>query len=531
MARVKLDNYVVPEAPRLGVRGWLRWMWRQVTSMRVAIILLLLLAAGAIPGSILPQRPREPAGAAQFVRDNGWWGEVLDRVGLLDVYGSAWFTAIYVLLFASLIGCIIPRALAHYRALRAPISAVPTSLDRYEYREVGSSPDDAAAIVGRAVATLRPRPSLLGAISGYRVRVDERVGRAGTETAIAGDRGHIREVGNLLFHTALVGILIAIAFGALFTYRGQAIIVEGRSFTNAVVAYDTFNSGRLFNSDRLYPFTLKLDAMRSTFSASGRPEDFTAHVTLTEPGQASRTTDIRVNKPLGVSGASIYLQGNGYAPDLTFTDSDGKVAFDGPVIFLPKDAAYTSTGVVKIPDVTSGEQIGIKATVYPSALGDGTDLVSIHPDAANPVIVLTAYTGDLGLDAGTPQNVYRLDESKLSPVRDAEGGVATLVIRPGETLQLPKGLGSLTWNSLPRFAAFDLRADPSLPSLLAFAILALGGLALSLFGSRRRIWLVLHAHDGTTVVTGAALAPPHDTAVAEALARTMAAAVAKEENA
>ncbi|MEU1163986.1 cytochrome c biogenesis protein ResB, partial [Streptomyces sp. NPDC005921] len=42
-------------APGLGVVGWARWFWRQLTSMRVALLLLLLLSLGAIPGSLIPQ--------------------------------------------------------------------------------------------------------------------------------------------------------------------------------------------------------------------------------------------------------------------------------------------------------------------------------------------------------------------------------------------------------------------------------------------------------------------------------------------
>lgn len=526
MARVKLDNYAVAEAPRLGFGGWMRWIWRQVTSMRVAIILLLLLALGAIPGSVLPQSPREPVKAAQFVENNGWWGQFLERAGFLDVYGSAWFTAIYVLLFASLIGCIIPRCVAHYRELRAPISAAPSRLDRYEPKaegEVGGEPGDA---VGRVAKELRPNPSFWGTFAGYRVRVDERENGA---VVLAAEKGHIREVGNLVFHVSLVGILLSMAYGAAFIYRGQAIIVEGNTFTNSVVSYDTFSSGRLFSEDSLEPFTLRLDEFHSQFSLLGRPESFAADVTLTEPGQEPRQEVIKVNHPLGVNGANIYLQGNGYAPDLTFTDSAGNEAFSGPVIFIPKDAAYTSTGVVKVPDVTEGEQVGIKATLYPTGVGEGADWVSVHPELTNPVIVFTAYTGDLGLDDGVPQNVYKLDESQLSPVRGEDGQQAVLVLKPGETVELPDGSGSLTWNDTSRYAAFDIRADPSLPFLLFFSVCALLGLALSLFGARRRVWIIAttgsRAEAPVTLVTGAVLAPPHDLAKATAeLERAMSAA-------
>jgi cytochrome c biogenesis protein len=145
------------------------------------------------------------------------------------------------------------------------------------------------------------------------------------------------------------------------------------------------------------------------------------------------------------------------------------------------------------------------------------------------VIVFTAYTGDLGLDDGVPQNVYKLDETHLSPVRGEDGQRAVMAIKPGETVELPDGSGSLTWNDTSRYAAFDIRADPSLPFLLFFAVCALLGLSLSLFGARRRIWIVATVdarEDGqVTLVTGAALAPAHDSVkTAAELRRAMAAA-------
>ncbi len=93
----------------LGVVGWLRWTWRQLTSMRVALLLLMLLAVAAVPGSVLPQRPQDPARVAEYLADHPDLGPWLDRVGAFDVYASVWFSAIYLLLFVSLVGCIVPR--------------------------------------------------------------------------------------------------------------------------------------------------------------------------------------------------------------------------------------------------------------------------------------------------------------------------------------------------------------------------------------------------------------------------------------
>jgi len=532
--RFSVDNYAYKLAPRLGVRGWLRWGWRQVTSMRLALVLLLLLGLAAIPGSLLPQRPTNGARTQSFIDNNPGIGPVLDKVGLLNVFGSAWFTSIYVLLFLSLIGCIIPRAVAHGKAALVPVASAPSSLARYEGRLETSSPLSQADAIAAVRAWGRGH-RVWGWLTGYRVRVDERTARDGTpQVAVALEQGSLREWGNLLFHTALVGVLCALAFGSAYTYRGQAVIVEGQTFTNAAVDYDSFEAGRLFNPAWLTPFTLTLNKFDPVFDLTGRPVSFTAHVTYANPGEATKDATVKVNHPLGIDGGNIYLQGNGYAPVLTVKDAAGNVAFSGATPFLPQDGVYTSTGVVKVPDVTSGPQIGLVATLYPTAAqaADGT-VSSVNPQAVNPVILLSAYTGDLGLDTGIPQNVYQLDKTKLTPVLGDDGKPLVIDLTLGQTVTLPNGLGTVTWDALPRFVALDLRGDPSLPWVLGTALAALFGMAVSLFAPRRRLWLVFtHGEGGAgdgrdvpgglTLVEAAALAPPHDEAAARALASALA---------
>src|SRR3954451_6824857 len=95
--------------PKLGFTGWLRWFWRQLTSMRTALFLLLLLAIAAVPGSLVPQRSSDPNGVTQYFATNPDLAPFLDKLQAFDVYSSAWFSSIYILLFISLIGCVIPR--------------------------------------------------------------------------------------------------------------------------------------------------------------------------------------------------------------------------------------------------------------------------------------------------------------------------------------------------------------------------------------------------------------------------------------
>lgn len=512
------------QLPSLGFGGWLRWAWRQLTSMRVALLLLMLLAVAAVPGTLFPQRAQDPAKVAEYLVDHPTTGPWLDRFGFFGVYSSVWFSAIYLLLFVSLVGCILPRTKVHLAGVRGRPPRTPRRLGRFPAQGGGTSDDEPRVVVERAAATLRRGWSWLPFVPTYRVDVHD---EGGTWSA-AGERGYLRETGNLLFHLALVGLLVSVATGQLLHYRGQAIVVQGRGFANAQVDYDTFESGTGFDPADLVPFTLRLDEFDARFDPETlQSRDFTAHVTLTEPGDEPQQRTIKVNHPLTAGGAKVYLQGNGYAPEVTVRDASGEVAFAGAVPFLPQDEVYTSRGVVKVPDVSGDQpQIGIVGYLLPTAQRVTDTLYrSTDPQPGDPMLVLSVWSGNLGLDTGVPQNVYELDESRMEQAVDAEGDVLTLYVRPGETVELPDGLGTLTFDGLPRFVALDLRHDPALGFVLVFSLLAFAGLAASLFAPRRRIWV--RAAPGTgddagrTVVTAAGLARGDDIGLQPELDRVL----------
>lgn len=519
-----------PSAPALGLVGTLRWMWRQLTSMRVALMLLMLLAVAAVPGSVLPQRNQDAAGVIEYLADHPTAGEWLDKAGFFDVYSSVWFSAIYILLFVSLVGCILPRSAAHYRALRGRPPRVPSRFNRFPAKATATTDASPEEVADAVAARLRGSISWLPT---FRVDRGEEAarGRRPASATVSAERGYLRETGNLVFHLALVGLLVSVATGQLLHYRGQAIVTEGRGFANAVVDYDTFEKGSWFRPESLVPFSMTLDEFESEFAsdtvAFAQARDFTAHVTVTEPTGEQRPETVKVNHPLVVDGAKIYLQGNGFAPDITVRDAEGEVAFSGRVTFIPEDTMYTSRGVVKVPDVSPGlDQIGLIGYFLPTAEVDADGSArSAFPQPVDPLLVLEVYTGDLGLDEGSPQNVYELDTASLTPAVDESGERVKVLARPGETVELPDGLGTLTLGEeLPRYVAFDLRHDPSLAFVLVFALLALGGLTVSLFTPRRRVWARAYAaRDGVTVVEVAGLARGDDAGLQAEVDRALAA--------
>ncbi len=133
----------------------------------------------------------------------------MDKIELFDVFSSSWFTAIYVLLFVSLIGCLIPRLAEHLRALRSTPVRAPRNLSRLPHHHAAELSADSTAAVERVRAAL-PR---------WRLAV--RTADDGA-TELSAEKGYLREAGNLLFHFSLLGLLVAIAVGKLFGYEGPS---------------------------------------------------------------------------------------------------------------------------------------------------------------------------------------------------------------------------------------------------------------------------------------------------------------------
>jgi len=535
-------------SPKLGVVGWLRWGWRQLTSMRTALVLLLLLAIAAIPGSIVPQRTADPNGVTQWRTDNPDLYPVLDGLQLFDVYTSVWFSAIYILLFISLIGCVIPRTKHHWNAMKARPPRTPVRLSRLDDHQetVVELPEDtdAAAAAAAASDAVALAEAKLRA-SGYRV---ERYDTGGS-ASVSAERGYLRETGNLVFHGALVGVLLSVGIGGGLTYTGQTVITEGDSFVNSIgLGYTSFNPGRFVDVENLAPYALTLDRFDVTYTAlgqagQGQAGDFAANLTVTEPGEQPHPGVVRVNHPLELAGDRIYLMGNGYAPTITVRDADGEVVFREDVEFLPQDANMTSLGVVKVPDGLP-EQMGLVGFFYPSAasLHSGA-MTSAFGDLLNPVLTLDVYVGDLGIDDGTPRSVYALDTGDMTQLTGRAIDVDSLELAPGDTVDLPDGLGTVTFEdatadgapqAVKRYVSLSVHRDVGAPFVLVFAILALAGLLAALFVPRRRLWVKATPEPAATGgsalrIEYAGLARGEDPAIAAAvsdLARSHGAALA-----
>lgn len=498
------------EATReLGAIGLARWAWRQLTSMRTALILLLLLALAAIPGSLIPQRAVDSLKTSKWIDQHPRLAPVYDRLGLFSVYDSPWFSAIYLLLMVSLVGCIVPRLGVYWRALRARPPAAPRHLSKLPGYASYTTELDGEAVLETARRVLRSRR--------YRLATD-----AGEE--IAAERGYLREAGNLVFHLALLVVLAGFAAGSLFGYKGGVIVVVGNGFANSLTQYDDFDPGSLFDPGAMEPFSFTVDDFSAQWlyrgPRAGMAQKFVAPLTYrTGPGAAPRHYDLKVNHPLTIGRTEVFLIGHGYAPVITVRDRSGATVYSGPTVFLPTDQqTFRSFGVIKVPDAQPG-QLALQGELYPTyAYSRETGPYSTFGQALDPFVSMTVWTGDLGLDDGTPQSVYSLDTERLRMLTKADGSMFRVDLRPGESVDLPEGRGTVTFDGLEDWTRIQISRSPGKLVALGGVVAALLGLLGSLFVRPRRVWVRVREADGRRLVEVGGLERTEGGDVSEALA-------------
>jgi cytochrome c biogenesis protein len=483
--------------------GWFRWAWRQLTSMRTALVLLFLLALGSVPGSILPQQGQDPAAVQNYFNSHPALAPWLNHLGLFNTFAAPWFAAIYLLLFASLVGCVVPRTFRlvgprRGRIWSTPPPRAPRNLGRLPHSASYAAALPPAQAVAAAAAILR----------GKRFRLRH---PAGDEAGgwVSAEKGYLREAGNLLFHLALLGVLVSIAIGGLFGYKADKLIVEGQTFSDTLTALDEFHPGRLVTGSDLAPFQLTLTQFSASYYTSGesrgQPSSFDARVRYSSsPGATARPYDIRINQPLNVDSVKVYLIGHGYAPEFTVTDATGKVVYDEAKPFIPANTGtFLSDGVVKVLDAAP-EQLGFIGVFVPTGVTVGGTLDSAFPAPYNPAVSLLGYAGDLGMNSGVAQSVYQLDTSAMTKITSRP-----FLLQPGQSFTLPGGRGKITFTGYRQWVSLAVTYDPGQVPALICGMLALAGLLLSFLVRRRRVFVraVPAAGDGErSVVTVGGLA-------------------------
>ncbi|MGH3627897.1 MAG: cytochrome c biogenesis protein ResB, partial [Sciscionella sp.] len=496
-----------PRNPLRSVLAFARNTWRGLTSMRTALVLLFLLALGAMPGALLPQRDLNASKVATYISQHGWWGQLLDKLEFFNVYSSVWFSAIYILLFVSLVGCLTPRTFEYAGALRTKPVLTPRNLARMPHHASGEVTGEVAEVATGVKRRLK----------GWRlVTRDE----GGGVLSISAEKGYLREAGNLIFHFAMLGLIVCFALGAMYKYKGQVIVQaiggDSSQFCNSgIYNFDSFTPGLRVDGTNLPPFCVKVNDFTAHYTPSGDADYYDSHIDYQYGNDLQTGTwrpyNLEVNHPLRIVGDRIYLLGNGYTPVFTVTFPNGEKRTgatqwkpDDPTTMLSEGATKFDAPGVTDPAKQRKDQLAITGLFAPSAAFSGSLMSSDYPGLRNPAVAVDIYRGDLGTDAGNSQSIFSIDQSMVDQGRLHK--VERTNLKIGQSTTLKDGT-VVRFDKVQPWVSLEVAHDPTQDYVLIFAILMLLGLGTSLTIKRRRLWVRLTPGESTgTVVSVGGLA-------------------------
>ena len=471
-------------------------LWRVLRRMSTALILLFSMAAASVVATVVPQAPVTAQTAAQWRSGVAGPGRgvarVLDALGLFDVFGSWWFMVLLTALFVSLTGCLVPRYRSFAKVARRP-PAAGRNLARLTNSQTFSSP-------------LPPDEALTAAHRAMRRRhFRSRIITSDDERQVAAERGHAREGGSLVFHTAFYVLLAGAVIGKLFGFTGQIGLVEGGAFAETRIAYDFANPGRAWDLEDHRGFVVTLDNFDVDYYPDFTPRDFVSDLTISEQGRTVRSGEIRVNDPLRYEGMSIYQMAFGMAPRIVVRTGD-RVLLDERVLLAPTTGRNVWTGTAKVKVDDPANQLALDLALLPDArLVDGTPQIGPDPRPRNPVMLGTLYFGALGLQRPIP--AAQFDRGS--------GPKGTIMVRPGSTAELAKGSLTVEFVDLGYWSGLQVSHSPGQWLLLLGSGLILAGLIPSLYSYRRRIWVDVRPLDRGSHITVAGVALQRKAAFAD----------------
>ncbi len=414
-----------------GVDSALEQLWHVLTSMKLALVLMLAFAALTLVGTLVIQAPagvmEDPQAKSQWLAGirprYGGWTDILDRLQVFTIFTSFWLRAIGALLAASLVACTVHRIPGTWRTVARPrIDVGPAFFEHAPQHEAMTFHRPSEDVLETTRRVFRRH--------GYRtLSLDD-----GT-IHLYFDRNRWAPWSGLVAHAAIVVILAGAMVGSLWGFRdGNFMLAEGS--TSAI--------------PKVAGATITLNSFKDTYSpTNGQPLDYVSNVTVAQNGAPIATQDVRVNEPLRYQGVSFYQSFFGPAAVVTVKDAKGAIVYAGGVPLAWEATGGNKVGTFALP--TQGLTAWVVATT-------GTDDPAIKP-------------GQVAIE------LYRADTGDPVVQKSIDQGVATTI----------EGL-TYTFEREAKFTGLSVANDPGTPIVWLGCILLVVGFAVRMYVPHRRIW-------------------------------------------
>ena len=429
-------------------------LWHLFISMRTGLALMLGLAVLTLMGALIVQAPAgmqaDPQAYTTWldgVRPKyGGWTNVLDLLGLFNVFGSLLFRTLTLLLATSILACSVNRTPRLWRQAVHP--RVAASQGFFEHvrlaGQVDTKVDEAAALA-----------ALEGELGRRHFRTIVTTDAAGT--AIYADRFRWGPFGTVIAHLSLIVIMGGAVLGAAgFRNEGFAVAIG----STVPVGNDT-------------NLTIKATSFSDSYYENGSPADYASHLILYENGQQVAERTIRVNDPLRYGDIKVFQSFYGPAADVLVKDATGATLFEDGV-----PLTWASTDKTKV--------VGQFAV----------------PSKDLTVYVISAASGriDQAIKPGQMQvEIYKGNNTSVP--------VGLEVLDPGQPVTTA-GL-EFTFVRERQYTGLIVARDPGGPLVWLGAVLLVLGVMLVFFFPARRIWARISSAASGSRIQVAALAS-HD---------------------
>lgn len=421
-----------------------------ISDLRLAIVLLLLIALASGIGTAIPQRESEAFYHQRY--DPAPWLGLVPGDGVLalqldHVYSSSWFLALLAWLGLSLILC-------SWRRQWPALSASLRWIDYRSPRQLSKLSVAQTLVTGDSQAALERLEQELRR-QGWRLQLQE--------DRLAARRGVAGRVGPLLVHAGLVVLMVGAAWGSLGGQRLEQFLAPGREL-------------ELLNSRGLTQLTVALDAFEIERDPAGRPEQFRSQLRLIPPGATPAPEPMEPSElsPIDVSSAGRAAADPVLRAEISVNHPlrhRGMTLYQADWSLAALNVQLGRSPVLQLP-LQSLPQLGdqVWGVVMPT-----------RPDGSEPVLLT------LASEQG-PVQVFGSDGSRL----------AQLV--PGGESQEVKGLPIRVDSVLPA-SGILLKRDPGVPLVYAGFAIALVGGGLSLLATRQ-LWAISEPAAGRLHVAG-----------------------------
>jgi cytochrome c biogenesis protein len=272
-------------------KGFFSSLWDSLSSLRLTIGLLIILAVASIFGTVIPQNA-SPGEYLQFYKPSTY--KILKILGFLDMYHGGWFTFLLALLSSNLVACSLKR----FRVTLRFFSNAQEPLEAAQWKALPLSktffqkglPADSLPRVQEALSRIFRTP---------------KVTKDSQACHLFAEKERLSRLGVYFIHLSVLVILGGALIGYFFGFRGNINLVEGEAADRVIL--------RSNGQAQPLGFSVRLDQFNVSFYASGAPQEFKSTVTILEGARQALTESIRVNHPLTHKGISFYQSSYGVA--------------------------------------------------------------------------------------------------------------------------------------------------------------------------------------------------------------------------